>query len=248
MALKCKYCGGALELEQERCPHCGQLNELAARHARDMAHYRASYSRTEEDVYHTVRKHSGVAARAVILAALIIGILATFFVSANAFEVRASLREREALRNKDAVLRQMDQYIEDRQWRSLASMEDYYYLSTYKEPWKDYNRIFMAAMNYGYIEDSLLQFVFTKEGDDAYRMDILPDYVGHFLEYIEPDDYTSDSEMVMMQAPCAAMEEDVKTLFHTYLHVDEAEWEALKGMTAAQRAVFLEEKAEHAKK
>ena len=243
MALKCKYCGGPLELEQRYCPHCGKENELARQHALDMERYKASYKSTQADVYDTVRRHSGAAVRAVILAALLLGIVFCFVVGNNAYDVRRIIRERAALRNQGQILRQIEEKIEEEDWRGLESLVDYHYLYEYREPWEEYHGIIRAANSYGWIENYVMDFVLNGKEERAYfRASYLSDSIGNFLEAINPerDFYEEDSEKT--KAAFAAMEKQVMEMLETYLDIDAGEWEALKTMTQAGRAVFIEEK------
>ena len=243
MALKCKYCSGPLELEQRYCPHCGKENELARQHALDMERYKASYSSTQADVYDTVRKHSGAAVRAVILAGLLLGIVFCFVIGNNAYEVRRIIRERAALRDQGQILRQIEEKIAEEDWRGLESLVDYHYLYEYREPWEKYSGIIRAANSYGWIENYVMDLVLNGEEERTYfRASLLSDSIGHFLEAIDPERRFYDEDTEETKAAHAAMEKQVMEMLDAYLDIDAAEWEALKTMTQAGRALFIEEK------
>ncbi|MBO5564140.1 MAG: zinc ribbon domain-containing protein [Lachnospiraceae bacterium] len=244
MAVKCRYCGASMGLEDRYCPHCGRTNEVAAQHAKDMEQYETSYRETRTDVYKTVHRHAGSAVRAVILAFLILGSIVCVILGNNGYLIRWRLRERWAIRNQRAVMEQMDECIAGRKWRSLSGMEDYYGLRTHQAPWEEYNGIPNAASAYGWIESALMGVVFAKEDEDrSYHLSSLSNNVDYFLETIDPEKnkWRQDSEKAL--AAYSAMEEDMKALFLTYFDIDEEGWEDMKAMSSFKRAVFIEEKA-----
>lgn len=50
--MKCENCGNDISINDKYCPHCGTLNDIAAKHVDDMNRYEQRFSDTEKDVVH----------------------------------------------------------------------------------------------------------------------------------------------------------------------------------------------------
>ena len=48
--MKCAYCGANLQIEDEKCPHCGRDNPHYIKHRSDMQAYQADYRNTKQEV------------------------------------------------------------------------------------------------------------------------------------------------------------------------------------------------------
>lgn len=94
--MKCDFCGSNMSLEDERCPHCGQLNPHAQQHIKDMEHYQDEYNRTRRGVYSDLGQYKDTVVRIVIIAVLVIGIVVMWVISQEAYSIHRSVLERKA--------------------------------------------------------------------------------------------------------------------------------------------------------
>lgn len=110
--MKCPNCAGQLGIEDEVCPYCGTPNDMAAKHQSDMARFQREYERTQADVLENTsflrRQGSWLAILAVLLVALIVGLI----LQAASWDIGYGIRER-AVASSAAEDRQvLDSYLE----------------------------------------------------------------------------------------------------------------------------------------
>ena len=82
--MKCKYCGGEVGLEELVCPYCGQPNDQAVLHQKDMAAYRQRFHATETAVRQKAHQYAQIIPRVVLILTLLIGGIIMLAISSEA--------------------------------------------------------------------------------------------------------------------------------------------------------------------
>ena len=243
--MKCKYCGGNLDLEHKFCPHCGRPNELAQQHIRDMEKYRGEFDRTQKDVYRHASKWSGIFARAIILAVIITMFFVMGFITQNAWSIKTEHMTKKANRHYAEYSVQLDSYLKEMDYRGFVSFMDYYQIDTYDSPYSKYNGLRWAADSYGRFLDNMMAIIMPAPygAYDSYY-EYLSDDLDRFYQYSDPSFYSEynpiDTELV--QPHWDRMERTINDVLITYLDLSEEEAAGFRTMSKSKRAMLLEEK------
>ena len=145
--MKCKHCGANISLEDEKCPFCGQPNEIAAGHARDMKRYQQEFTRTKDRVLGRMHQWGATTQQAMILGILIFLNLAVLLAKVASDDVGYWLQKMEVKIHEDAYYQQMADYEAEGEYGLLVN------LSSRK----------------GYMGDRMREFAGVEEAAYAYR-------------------------------------------------------------------------------
>ena len=78
--MKCPTCGANLQIEDEKCPFCGNPNPFAVKHQQDMRQYRQEFQETKQEVEKKTLHFNFFTARIAVIAVLLMMILGMVFV------------------------------------------------------------------------------------------------------------------------------------------------------------------------
>jgi len=245
--MKCKYCGGNLDLEHKFCPHCGRPNELAQQHIRDMEKFRGEFDRTQKDVYQHASKWSGIFVRLIILAAIIVMFFIMAFVTQNAWSIKREHMTKSANRHYAEYSALLDKYLEEMDYSSFSSFLDYHQVDTYDPTYNKYYGLEWAADSYCRILEDMMNIVMpAKYGSREWYYEYLSDNLDRFYQNTELSFYGEyhpvDAEFV--QPHWDRMEHTINDVLITYLGFSEKEARELRGMSKPKRTLLLEEKIE----
>lgn len=243
--MKCKYCGGNLGLEDELCPYCGRVNELAHQHVQDMKQYSGEFAETKKDVYKTTRRFSGVAVRMIILTALIIAIAVMFFLTCNAYSLARDAKERDAKRNADVYIQKLDEMLVTGDYRGVANFAEAHCINFWIQEYDSYEQIIDAAKMY----TRAVQYLMNSQIGDSYTQPLYE--VGYFASAlsdfylaIESDRYGEKIDQKKTDLAIADMRENLNALMKAYLGLTDEEIKKQETMTVARRTVFFQDKYE----
>lgn len=243
--MKCKYCGGEVGLEEKFCPYCGNPNEQAVRHVRDMADYQERYAETEATVVGATRRYAQVIPRAVVILLLLIAIAVMAFVTENAYSFPEQRRRRAAEKDSAGTIATLEEYLERREYVSFASYMEYNDIRTYGTPFEAYSDLKWVTQCY---KEVLLRTerLFLHEDSEKWASVSAPDDIrflcqslDSFFEAVErvQKRSTEDSYGVYMEQ----MRSDVMELLRVYFRIEGAEVEEFLTMSSNRKAAWLEE-------
>ncbi len=243
--MKCKYCGGNLDLEHKFCPHCGRPNELAEQHIRDMERFRGEFDRTRRDVYRHASRWSGVFVRAIILAVIIVVFLVMVFITQNAWSIKTEHMTRDANRHFAEYSAQLDRYLEEMDYRGFTSFLDYHRIDTFDAPYGKYRGLEWPADYYADFLDNAIRIVMPAPyGSYDHYYEYLSNDLDRFYEYTELSYYDEyhpvDAELV--QPHWDRMEQTINDVLIAYFGLSDEEAGELREMSKPKRALLLEEK------
>lgn len=245
--MKCKYCGGNLDLEHKFCPHCGRPNELAQQHIRDMEKYRGEFDRTQQDVYRHASRWSGIAARAIILAVIVVMFFIMAFVTQNAWSIKSEHMTKSANRHYAEYSAQLDKYLENMDYRGFSSFLDYHQIDTYDPTYNKYYGLEWPADSYGSILKNIMNIVMpTSYGAYERQYEYLSEDLDRFYQYTAPSfygDYHPVDEK-FVKPHWDRMEQTINDVLITYLGFSKEEAWELRNLSKPKRALLLEEKIE----
>lgn len=241
--MKCEYCGGTLSLEEEHCPHCGQINIHAQQHIQDMKHYKGEFEKTKWGVYAATKQYTRVTVQIVVIAIMVVLIAVMIFVSGNAYSMRADYRRSKAERKVEEYTQVMEQYIADEDFRGLHMYCEENYIGEYREGYEEYGPIIRTTSYYTYICDTLWKMIQSEGEERLSHLHFVCEYLNCFYESSDLDIYHYEiTDPERTKAVISVMERDLKRFLQTYCNLTQEEVDGLKDMTEAKRTVLIEER------
>ena len=247
--MRCKYCGGDIRLEDAYCSYCGKPNEHAARHAGEMAEFRADYARSKSRVEHTVRRFTGSSVRAVIIALLLIAIVLLLLLGGRAYSIRRAVIQARSERSAAACMAEMDALLAGEDFLGFSAYCEANYIDPYDNAFEPYAPAERAARSFSYLYTDILRAANPPEYYDTERLiSTLTDDLGYFYSALDMEQYEyyegADSEQ--NRAALAAMEERAALLLQSFCGLTAEEAAQMRYLSEARRAIALEEGLSHA--
>lgn len=184
--MKCKYCGYNIGLEDERCPHCGNLNDEAAKHIADMKQYQEDYEQTKESVITKSTRFNNRTARASIIAIMVLAVAVMLIITGRYSDIESRHKiknekiAKEVEKNRENVTATHKEMEEHREYIAMS-----YYILNHQlrgdENYSDYSRVFTAAISYRAIYDDILNII---DGNDGYEGKTHKDWCDNIAIYI----------------------------------------------------------------
>ena len=246
--MRCENCGGEISLESAFCEYCGSPNLHAQSHAREMKKFRRAFERSRSSVDSTVRSYTGLSVRIVIIVLLILAIFLLFIFSGNAYSFRRMIVQGRTERNAAGVMDTMDALLAAEDFLAFSSFCDENYVDCFDNVFEKYAPADRASSAFSYVYKDIMSVAVPPEYREMEDMlEALTDDLGYFYSAADMAEYEyyegADSEQ--NRAALAAMEERIELLLVTYCGLSENEARELKSMSAAQRAMALEEAVKH---
>lgn len=244
--MKCEYCGGNMSLEDERCPHCGQLNKHAQQHIKDMKHYKGEFEQTREGVYESTRKYTQATVRMIIIAVLVIVIVILGVVYSNVWSFGRMIAQSDAKRNYKEYSANLDKYMEEEDFWALARFQTEHAVGNL-DLYKDYYPIMRAAGNYCDVCDYIMRIATPPKYDDRQQnITYLNENLDYFYIACDLERYSYidniDREENIMAINC--MKQNIRNLLKTYCNFTEEDVTQFESLSKAKRGALLEERLE----
>lgn len=249
--MKCQYCGYNLGLDDEKCPHCGEINTQAASHIATMKDYKEEFDKTTESVAGK-KKISERTARLIVIGVMV----AICMVMLGLIKRYSDFDAREKDNNKrieDTVTKNQAEL--DEKIKSLEKNREYleleYNMLEYRlrsnEHYSEYDRVFTAAINYEVIYNDIINIVFgydyTGEKTNKDWCSDIAIYVSQWDLYVEgefwgdlPDSPRHSGEHGAFIADC---KKDIQDLIQVYFGLMDSQAEAMWDMEEEDIAEML---------
>lgn len=245
--MKCKYCGAEISLEENICSYCGQPNEQALKHVRDMEHFKKRYERTEKDVVGRTKGFAAITARAVILTALIIATIIVYFISENAYSMPENARRKKALRAPDDYIKVLDGYLENGEYTAFSAYINYHNIPVYKDSFEKYSSISYLIDYYTYAVGTLEALIMHGDDESFYKWGLTSaagraaNGIINFYEYADEENYRYPDDNEEYIAYFTDMKKNMDCFLMTYFDMDEAELEHFLSLSENRMSAYLEE-------
>lgn len=234
-----------MSLEEKTCPHCGRLSEEAMQHAADMERYQDHFEETRKDVYGVAKRFSGITARAVIIAALMLAIFVVFLIDDNVWDIRRWFVTMNSNVHVEEYSSQMDRYLEEENYTAFRYFCKNHYIDGYNDNYQDYQPLIQAASAYEVVYSSINSLIMAEDERTAgsYISNIEWGYA--WFERSKDEGYYNDENIrekslsVMNQ-----MEAKLKVLLRAYLGFTAEEAEEFGELNQAERLYLLNKGSE----
>lgn len=244
--MKCDYCGGNLSLEDERCPHCGQINTHAKKHVDDMKHYQGEFESTQKYVKEKTATYTEFISRGIFLAILAIVTIVIFVLCANIWEIRWSIKRSTAERNFQKNSAIIEQYLEEEDYIGCAAFVDNKAIRIYGGVYDEYRCYIQACNQYRNVMDMLQRYAMPSPYENTESMcKLTGDCLEDFYKYYKNEEfrYTGGSnETEKYREIVENMNRTINATLTCYCGFTEEEAEAFKDMSLANRYLMIEEK------
>lgn len=234
-----------MSLEDEKCPHCGELNPNAQQHIKDMKHYKGEFDRTRWDVYSTVGKYKQMTVRIVLIAVLIVCIGITWLVSTNAYSIRRNMLERESARNVKKYCAQLDQYIEQENFEAIVQFSDEHAINVSIEEYDPYVPVIWTATYYQYICKEIMNLAVDLDDEELEpTLKRLGDDLAYFYSSCDPERYSyyKGADCEQNRKAIHRMKENVLLMMQTYCGLTKEECEGFENLSDAKKTALIEER------
>ena len=243
--MQCPNCGAQMGLEDAACPYCSTPNAMAAQHQSDMAHFRREYQRTQSEVMQKTsllqRHGSWLVILAVLLVALVVGVILNVF----AWDIGYSMRTHEMERTIDEDMQAMDAFLEQGDYGQFLG----YYIANdmsldYENPYQGVRTVAGAYVD-------LVHYVSALNDDSEYsfRPERISDTCGYLAEDLNKifaiEEYYSYDVDRYLPADKRVYVEDMQdraaAIAKTYFGLTDQDIQEIPNMSTHKLATVIEE-------
>lgn len=244
--MKCPTCGANLQLEDEKCPFCGNPNPFAVKHRQDMQHYHSEFQKTKTDVEQKTRRFTSVTVKITVMAVLAALIVVFAFTrEETAYYRRINKLEKDVKANAQEYAACMEAYELAGDWTGLRVFYNEKHLG-YGEEFTEYSAIERAAACYDYVLSCIMSY--SEESPYSNSDKIAPNIAGYLDTFYGVVERTSYSESYYDEcytpehrAAFARISEDMNAILITYCHLTDEEVAALPDYSAAKKTELVKE-------
>ncbi len=250
--MKCKYCGAEVGLEENFCSYCGQPNDQAIRHSRDMASFHRRYAATEAAVVSKANRYSQVILRAVLILVMLIATVVMAAVTENAYSLPEAMRRREAEKHPEQTCAVLDAYLESGDYRGFSSYITYNGIRPYGTVFEAYTNLYWCADDYSGFVLQMEKLFLQANRDDWLKYSASSDIrwlcqsLDDFLDSYDGAQRNEESELYLTYIE--DMRQTIGQMLHVYLGLDEQELAEFLTLSENRKAVYVEEVLLHAQK
>lgn len=243
--MKCPTCGANLQIEDEKCPFCGNPNPFAVKHQQDMRQYRQEFQETKQEVEKKTLHFNFFTARIAVIAVLLMMILGMVFVINDGPHYLWARRvERDIAKNMENYRAELSACEEAGQWRRLYALYDNKSLSHTRD-FQEYTVLSFATFDYKSVLNQMTIFrVDEGKGADAVSARIAS-HLDSFYKNTErltfESDYFDNNYTPEHMEAYGRMREDLEAALSTYCHLTKEEVAALADYSVVKKAALIEE-------
>lgn len=244
--MKCPTCGANMQIENEKCPFCGNPNPFAVKHQEDMKYYHSEFQKTREEVEQKTGRFTSAAVKIPVIIILVILIFALVNTRRDIeLTIRTYKIEKDIKLHEQEYREALDAYELAGDWVGLSTFYSEKRLS-YVDTFEEYITIRYAASVYGSIMADIMRYT---EDSTYYNAKNLSQRIAENLERFYKNIYRIGYENEYYDAQYApvhkeALErinEDMEAVLLAYGHLTKEELDKLPDYSVSMKSSLIEE-------
>lgn len=243
--MKCPTCGANLQIEDEKCPFCGNPNPFAVKHNQDMRQYRQEFQETKREVERRTLHFNSFTARIAVIAMLLVMVLGMVFaINDGAYYLWSSRVKKDVAQNAEKYRGELNALEEAGEWRRLHAFYDAKSLDSTRDL-KEYTVLYFMIYDYKSVLNEITRL---QEGDVdglAAAASKMSSHLDNFYKSVGRVSYESayydDCYSKTHVASYERMQEELEAALSVYCHLTDEEISALSDYSLVKRAGLIEE-------
>lgn len=244
--MKCEFCAGNLNINDERCPHCDAVNPFYEAHREDMRRIKHSVSKTEEEVIKTTKKYTSSSLYIAVISVLLLLVVICTLVLANMHSINYEIQRSQNYKKAGEYLPIVEDLAKNGDYPDLRAFMFYRYEYSRDNPLKPYTALENVSSSY----TSALGHIAALVNNNDNRKD--PEEIAKDIDKCLGDIYAERFERSVSRSddPAYAPDklaimddvvEQLNALMVTYLGTSEEKLKEFPQMTSLNRTIYLSE-------
>jgi len=237
--MKCPSCGSPMGLENKYCPYCGEPNQFAIEHQRDMDRFEVEYRNTQNRVFkrtEVLRRHGGnLIVMVLVLMALIVALVMNF----KAWDIGYSIREKKVIADREKDVAVIQEFLESGEYGKFRGYYDANDVGSFSND--DYWAVSRIAMSY----TRLIEYVSSLRNPSSFSDELSIEYAAEALlsiftvekEYNYKEEYLTEDKMVYIRD----MQERAALIAKTFFGLTDETIEDIPNLSNTKLASLIEE-------
>lgn len=243
--MKCPTCGANLQIEDEKCPFCGNPNPFAVKHNQDMRHYQKEFQETKREVERKTLHFNSFTARVAVIAVLLVMILGMVFaINDGAYYLWSSRVKKDVAKNAEKYRAELNAFEEAGEWRGLHAYYDAKSLDSTRDL-KDYTVLYFMIYDYKSVLNEIARLQEGDLDDVAAAASKMSSHLDNFYKAVGRVSYESayydDCYSPAHVAAYERMQTELEAALSVYCHLTDEEISELSDYSLIKRAGLLEE-------
>lgn len=235
-----------MQIENEKCPFCGNPNPFAIKHQQDMKYYHSEFQKTKKEVEQKTGRFTSAAVKIPVIIVLAILILVVVNTRSDIeSEIRIHNIKKDVKLHEQEYREQLDAYELAGDWIGLYTLFNEKRLS-YVDTFEEYYMIKQAAFEYEFILDDIMRY---NEDSTYYSVETLALRIADSLERFYRDvyrigyenDYYDNQYAPVHKEALERVNEDMEAVLFTYCHLTKEEIEKLPDYSVSVKSSIIEE-------
>lgn len=245
--MKCPTCGANLQIEDEKCPFCGNPNPFAVKHRQDMRFYHQEFQKTKKEVEQKTNRFTFATVKVTVII-LLIGLIAgvSYMRYDGYYRIQSNQIRRDIENNRQSYDEQMTAYEKEEDWLGLYAFYNAKEMYYDTECSQKYMAVYNAAFNYKGIFNYLTRSYSDSEYYNAAEVSRwIADYLDRFYDYAlrtsYAGEYYDESYAPQHMEAIAGMWRDLDALLITYCHLTKEELELMPDYSTVKKGNLIKE-------
>lgn len=243
--MKCPTCGANLQIEDEKCPFCGNPNPFAVKHQQDMRHYQQEFQKTKQEVEKKTLHFNFFTARIAVIAVLLVMVLGMIYaINDGPYYLWSKGVKKDIAENAEEYRAELEACEKAGQWRRLYAFYDAKSLDHTRD-FQEYAVLYFMIFDYKSIFNEITRFRGGTSDDAAATSSKIASHLDSFYKaagrVVYESPYYDENYSPAHQASFAQMQEELEAALSVYCYLTEEEIAALPDYSMLKKAALIEE-------
>lgn len=243
--MKCPTCGANLQIEDEKCPFCGNPNPFAVKHQQDMRHYQQEFQKTKQEVEKKTLHFNFFTARIAVIAVLLVMVLGMIYaINDGPYYLWSKGVKKDIAENAEEYRAELEACEKAGQWRKLYAFYDAKNLDHTRD-FHDYTVLYFMIFDYKSIFNEMIRSMEGTADDAAAVSSKIASHLDSFYKAAGRVTYESayfdENYSQEHLASYGQMQEELEAALSVYCHLTKEEISALSDYSLSKKAALIEE-------